>query len=335
MQPLQRNPREYPRFRQNILHLYSAAETARLFYASGQFELPLSDANKLMLIRGHCTGFNSVEEIAQKSGIPRQEVACIAEALADEGLLHGEESPGSSPTPGEVREALRKICSLWGDELRLLYIGNRFAAGDLPKPVLVGWLLEMYHYIRDCPLAIGYAASLARGPLKEVLLKYASEESGHESFVLKALMRLGLSREAVEASTPLVSTRLIGYTMRDLAQIAPGSMLLMAAMVEAQEFNPEGIQEFTNALIKAYDIPADALEPIFEHQKIDVEMGHAQLLDSNLDLIDITDRAVLDKLVDRLHDLKHAFELQNTEIAEYYSDCGRLVPRLPVAFQSI
>ena len=85
-----------------------------------------------------------------------------------------------------------------------------------------------------------------------------------------------------------------------------------------------------------YDLPLTTFDPFFEHQKIDVGMGHAELLSNNIDLFDITDPQRLDRIVNSLHDLKHAFELQSAEIKSYYTSlAGKYFPRQPMLFSSL
>jgi hypothetical protein len=83
-------------------------------------------------------------------------------------------------------------------------------------------------------------------------------------------------------------------------------------------------------------LSADAFDPYFEHQAIDVGMGHAELLATHRHLIAVTDRRTLDQVTNTMHDLLHAFDLQGTEIKAYYAQLnGKYVPRQPVTFDAI
>ncbi|MFM7791165.1 MAG: hypothetical protein ACKO90_24675, partial [Microcystis panniformis] len=136
----------------------------------------------------------SVEEIAQKSGLSPEDVTDILDSLDQIGVLRPTSEPEGKLDIEYVRNALKKGCEIWSGELSDTYIGNEFAEGNLPKTVLIGWQLEMYHYVKDFPHAIDHGAKRATGKLKEVLLKYADEERGHEEFVVQTLQNLGLSR---------------------------------------------------------------------------------------------------------------------------------------------
>lgn len=287
-------------------------------------------------MRSHCTGHHSIESIAEKSGLSVADVNALLSSLEPAEIVYFSKSSDEKLTPEHVREVLQQACGIWSDELRISYIGNEFAQGELPESVLIGWLLEMYHYIKDFPCAIAHAACHATGKLKDLLVKYAAEERGHETFVLETLVNLGMSREDVKMSIPLLSTRLIGFLMRELFELEPSSALMVAAVIEAQEFDEKQINEFKTKLHEHYGVDDKAFEPYFAHQEIDVGLGHAQLLASNLDLIDIRDRQLLDQLVNKIHDLKHAFDLQGIEIKSYFTTLnGKYFPRQAVNFESI
>ena len=85
-----------------------------------------------------------------------------------------------------------------------------------------------------------------------------------------------------------------------------------------------------------YGLPLNTFDPFFEHQKIDAGMGHAELFEDNAELFEVSDPQRLDRLVNRLHDLKHAFELQSLEIKSYYTKLeGKYFPRQPMLFSSL
>ncbi|WP_437308691.1 iron-containing redox enzyme family protein [Sorangium sp. So ce388] len=324
----------HPRLRENIWHIRASSDTALLITSDSRFEVGTEDALRFLKMRSHCTGFHSVEEIAQRSGIALDDVRSILASLEEAGVVFS--SPAERAELDRVRAALLSVCKIWSDELRLAYIGNEFRHGSLPKTALTGWLCEMYHYISDFPLAIEHGARRAEGRLKDVLVRYAQQEKHHDEFVVRTLENLGLKRDEVKGSAPLVSTRAIGLLMREMFEHEPCSVLLMAALVEAQEFQEEHIAGFKQCMHETYGVPLDAFDPFFEHQQIDVGMGHAELLADNIDLIDVTDMERLDGMVNRLHDLKHAFELQSLEIRDYYTNLnGKYFPRQRMRFSSL
>jgi pyrroloquinoline quinone (PQQ) biosynthesis protein C len=327
----------FPKLRENIWHISLQSDTALLVTSRASFEVDRDDALKFVRMRSFCTGVHSVDDIACKSGLTVEEVSSILASLRDAEVLCP--APGASEPPSldEIRSTVLKIVGIWSEELRGGYIGNEFLRGQLTRTALAGWLVEMYHYIKDFPWAIEHGAKhTPAGKLRDVLVNYANQEKNHEEFVVKTLVNLGLKREEVKNSTPLVSTRAVSLLMREMFAEEPVSVLLMAALVEAQEFREDAIQAFKERMRELYDLPLDTFNPFFEHQKVDVGMGHAELLANNIELFDITDPRRLDQIINRLHDLKHAFELQTAETKSYYSNLeGKYFPRQPMLFSSL
>jgi pyrroloquinoline quinone (PQQ) biosynthesis protein C len=328
--------RTHPRLRENVWHMHPAEKNALLITSQARFEVSAQEVFDFIKMRPYCNGHHSVEDIAERSALPLEQVQAIVDSLDEMEVLYRPVYPDGEVPIEEVRAKFLTICQIWAEELVASYIGNEFARGELPKEALIGWLLEMYHYIKDFPYAIEHAANHATGKLKKVLSRYANEEKNHDIFVLKTLENLGLSRAEIESSTPMLSTRMVGFLMRELFEIEPSSVLMMAALVEAEECNEDTIGEFIQQLVDCYHIDPSAFDPYFEHQKIDVELGHVELLAKNIDLVQLTDLKRLDLITNKLHDLKHAFDLQGVEIRAYYTRIeGKYIPRQPVHFTSI
>lgn len=285
-------------------------------------------------IRSHCTGYNSIADISKKSGVDAIKVESIIESLSEIGIIHPSEE--SEETNEVVNKKFMNLCEIWAEELKINFIGNKLMEGKLPKEVLIGWLIEMYHYISDFPSAIDVAVSQAEGELKTLLCKYANEERHHNVYVLRTLNNIGITEEEVKSSTPMLSTRLIGFIMRDLFQLCPSSVLLMAALVEANEVEEDKLDVFNEKMKEHYNTPDKAFKPYFDHQDIDAKLGHINLLKENLHLLQFDSKKTRDLVVNKLHDLKHAFDLMGLEIEDYYKDmAGKYFPRQPIYFGAI
>jgi hypothetical protein len=269
--------------------------------------------------------------------VPAESVRANIYSLFSAGLLVPPQQAAVDGIAAEAaREKLKQIGEIWGRELTRHFVANELLDDGLSKDVLVGWLLEMYHYVKDFPEIIAYGGTKATGRLAELFKRYAAEESGHEEFVVRTLMNLGLSRKEIEASNPLVSTRLIGFLMREIFEFEPATVLLVASIIEAHETPEDQLEAFQRALERKYDLKQGAMAPYFQHQLIDVALGHSKLLEDNLELFAVRDIAALDRIVDKMHDLKHAFELQSSEIKSYYGNLsGMYFPRQPMTFSAL
>ncbi|WP_426172711.1 iron-containing redox enzyme family protein [Massilia sp. TWR1-2-2] len=325
-----------PRLRENLWEITPGAPEATVETMDARFAVPTAQALAFADIRSHCTGHNGAHQIAERSGTALADVVSMLAALSDAGLMLPDANQATQcqqPTLAHVHDRVERACAAWSRALNRAFVANELIEGKLAKTVLTGWLIEMYHYVRDFPEAIASAASGADGELADLLDRYVEQERGHENFVLQTLVNIGLTGEEVRSSQPLVSTRLIGLLMRELFALAPESVLLVAALVEAHDMAPAQMNEFQQALERAYQLPSGAMQPYFRHQAIDAALGHSELLADNLHLFKVTDAALLDQIVNKLHDLKHAFDLQSHEIRRYYGELGgKYFPRQPMTF---
>ena len=299
----------------------------------GIFEIDTASALQFQRVRAHCTGHNSVDMIAARSGLSVDDVLGVLEAAEMVGMRVS----GCTIAPEDRSTRLKRIVEMWAEELKRSFVGNRLLDPEAGPRLLKGWLLETYHYVADFPEAIALAAERTQSvELRQLLQRYTYEERGHERFVLNCLVRLGFDAEEVRQSSPLLSTQLIAIKMRDLFLIEPSSVLLMAAMVEAQEFDSSDVVSLQREIEAHHGIPEGALAPFFEHQRIDFELGHHLLLDNNISLLSTSNAATTDLMVNALHDLKHAFDLQNIEIAQYYGSAeGQYIPRQPLTMAAL
>lgn len=324
----------YPKFRENIWRFSVDGDKAYLITSDEAFEVDADDVRNFLKIRSHCTGHNNINEISEKSGTDVQKTKNIIDSLAEIGIVYP--SVACNDNTEVINKKLMNLCEIWSEELKINFIGNKLMEGKLPREALIGWLIEMYHYISDFPAAIDVAVNHADGDLKALLMKYANEERHHNIYVLRTLKNLGIKEAEVTSSTPMLSTRLVGFIMRDLFQLCPSSVLLMAALVEANEIEEDKLDVFNDKMKEHYNTPDKAFAPYFDHQNIDAKLGHVNLLKDNLHLLQFDNKQTIDLVVNKLHDLKHAFDLMGLEIENYYEDLmGKYFPRQPIYYDAI
>lgn len=325
-----------PKLRHNLWTSFEdTPETTYLTVSHGKFAVPTAEAQLFLKMRGFCTGHHSRSEVIRRSGLESDRAENILSSLEEAGVFRPAYQPFQALDAANLRETLLSACRIWSEQMAETNIAVDIMAGKGTPQTVIGWMLETYHYIRTFPEAIQVAADAADGELRETLYAYAAQERGHEAFVLRTLRGLGLDTAEVESSVPLVSTRLIDLLMREMFAETPCSALLLARIVEAAELDDEDIGAFQAAVTRQYGFPDDALEPFFEHSRIDEGLGHASLAERNQHLITVGSEAALHRLVNRLHDIKHAFDLQKLEIVHYYNNVGNYVPRQFVDYFAI
>ncbi len=326
----------YPKFRHNLWTTFAdEPNTTYLTVSHSKFTVPSEEAQQFLRIRSHCTGHNTVEQIAAKGGLDLDQTKSILSSLESAGVFRAPYKPFAELTADEVREVLFSATRIWSEQLAETNIAVDIRAGNVPRNVLHGWLLETYHYIRCFPEAVAHAARHAQGELRSVLERYAEEERGHESFVLSVLESLGFTKAEVETSIPLTSTRLVDFLMKELFERFPPAALLVAAVVEADDLSESESDEFRNDVGRRYGISPEVLAPLQKHMMVDSQLGHAQLARKYAHLIVVPDEKTLHDTVNKIHDIKHGLDLQKLEIKEYYSRVGNYIPRQAVDFFAI
>lgn len=325
-----------PKFIHNLLTNYAEEpDVTYLTVSHGRYEIPRHEAEEFLKIRAFCTGHARVEDIARKGGLPLERTRQIIASLAENDMLRRPWRPFESLSADDIQQTMRVATGLWAQQLRETHIAVEVFNGEVSFQVAVGWLLESYHYIHCFPAALEVAAASAAGTLHHVLQDYAAQEQGHELFVEQTLCRLGLSSDEIRSSVPLVTTRLIDLLMRELFRDTPCAALLVAAMVEADDFAPEELQGLQAAFARHYEVDLDCLAPYFRHSQIDADLGHAKLADAHSHLLRWHSESQLARTVNRLHDLKHAFDAQKLEIKAYYGQVGNYFPRQRVDYFSL
>ncbi|HRG64135.1 MAG TPA: hypothetical protein PLP75_14080, partial [Burkholderiales bacterium] len=232
-----------------------------------------------------------------------------------------------------VRDKLENACIMWGEQLHDTHILNDILSGECSFHQFQGFLLETYHYIKMFPDVLSYAERCAQLPeLKELLHNYTQQEIGHEGFVLSALMDTGVTFAEVEASVPLVSTQNILNLLKELFVDYPWTPLFVAKVIEEGDFSSMVVEITGNKLKEIYDITYNPLVHLYNHAEIDFQLRHFFILDNNKHLIELIEKQDIHDILNRIHDIKHAFDLQKLEIKDYYSHPGNYFPRQKVDF---
>ena len=135
-----------PRLRENVWRIRPDAQASEMETLQGVFEVETARALAFMRIRSHCTPHNSLDVIATRSGVSRERVIADLFSLVVPAVLVGPGRHGDAAvSTAQVADVLMGAASLWGRELSATLIANHLCAEVLPRSLLQGWLLEMYH----------------------------------------------------------------------------------------------------------------------------------------------------------------------------------------------
>ncbi|MDO6708359.1 hypothetical protein [Photobacterium sp. 1_MG-2023] len=322
-----------PKFIHNLwTHFEDNPDVYLLRTSKGYFEVDKNDSELFLKFRGLCTGHNSQSEISDKTGIPLDKISDIIKSLEEIECLRIE-SDINLITDDIIYDKMKTACEMWAEQLEDSHLFNDVIHGNHDINILKGLLLETYHYIKDFPDCIKAARdNTSNNRLKEKLDIYYNQEKGHEVFILSCLEKLGLSSEEVTTSIPLVSTQSLLNLIKDLFVKYPYSVALVARVIEADEYNEDIAIEIRNALENNLKIDRNCLDGLIEHMAIDYSLGHSNLIDEHHEFIKVSNIEDAHIILNRIHDIKHSFDIQKLEILDYYGHTGNYIPRQRVDF---
>lgn len=120
--------------------------------------------------------------------------------------------------------------------------------------------------------------------------------------------------------------------MEDLFIKYPITVFLLSRIIEADEFSEENAEFVRSKIKEHFNLDRNSLDKLMLHAKVDFDLGHSNLIYKNKSLITLEDKNDAHFILNRIHDIKHAFDLQKIEIIEYYNHTGNYIPRQKVDF---
>jgi len=150
---------------------------------------------------------------------------------------------------------------------------QRALAGDVTRELYVAFLTQAYHHVRHTvPLlmAVGARVPDRHAWLRDAILHYLEEETGHDEWILNDIERAGGDRAAAAASEPSVATEaMIAYAYDTVARRNPLGFFGMVHVLEgtsvALALNAAG------RIQQALGLPVSAFTYLRSHGELDQE----------------------------------------------------------------
>ena len=150
---------------------------------------------------------------------------------------------------------------------------RRALAGDVTRELYVAFLTQAYHHVRHTvPLlmAVGARVPDRHAWLRDAILHYLEEETGHDEWILNDIERAGGDRAAAAASEPAVATEaMVAYAYDTVTRRNPLGFFGMVHVLEgtsvALALNAAG------RIQQALDLPASAFTYLRSHGELDKE----------------------------------------------------------------
>jgi hypothetical protein len=113
---------------------------------------------------------------------------------------------------------------------------RRALAGEVTRELYVAFLTEAYHHVRHTvPLLMAVGARLPdrHAWLRDAVLHYLEEETGHDEWILNDIARAGGDRVAAAASAPAVATEaMVAYAWDTVMRGNPVGFFGMVQVLE-------------------------------------------------------------------------------------------------------
>ena len=301
------------------------------------FEFEPAEANPELLFRArrYFDGRNSSAFAAETLGIPERDILRLAEQLEEWGFVQEARTEQSIPVQ-EFLQTMERVCRSWNRQLGFHKLFQWLENGRVEKEVLLGLMLETYHYVSAASQHIACAiANCQKKQWREMLSEYLAEEHNHAPLILETLLRMGLKREDVLASTPTPGTLALIHFLLRVGTESTLHYFVAMSFVEAREEDSAIGAESLRGMSSRFGYSSNAVEPILQHMFDDVAAGHSNLLVEALQGRESILLSEADAAANMLHDLKHAFDLFHDQILSYYSGPSNVIPRRRVNFAAL
>jgi hypothetical protein len=121
----------------------------------------------------------------------------------------------------------------------------------------------------------------------------------------------------------------------DIARRNTLAYIACTTLFEAVPEDYEAARASFEAMAETNGVAAHLVAPVVEHLAGDIAAGHTNLLRGVLAQTEYVDAPLVHDVVNRMHDLKHAFDQYHDGILQYYSDISNYIPRVRVDYFSL
>lgn len=160
---------------------------------------------------------------------------------------------------------------------------RRALTGEVTRELYVAFLTQAYHHVRHTvPLLMAVGARTADRPawLRDSILHYLEEETGHDEWILNDIERAGGDRAAAATSGPAVATEaMVAYAYDTVMR---GNPLGFFGMVHVLEGTSVALAlNAAERIQRALGLPVSAFTYLRSHGELDKEHVHdlAAILD--------------------------------------------------------
>lgn len=267
--------------------------------------------------------------LSNDTGLNTDAIGRLFKALESHGLLYRYDQIKGPITGLEFHsEYFSKVLPSWLSEAFSHPFWQRMNTGKGSARLFSGWLIELYHYTRNANrhMPLSCAQTLEK-PIKTLRAKHYAEEWNHYHFFMKSLKALGFTESEIRDSVPLPTTLALSNFMRQAAREDILCYSICSAVLEGTTTDRSQYNPYYEKSAQLYNIPSEAIVPIYAHLDLDVKYGHSDLFLEILTHVDVLTPERAGRIFEYGHQLVELIWLWTENIEKYYEDEKNPVPR--------
>ena len=264
-------------------------------------------------------GKHTFQELSSKTGISLDQVKEYVRFLDRELLITDGEFEKSTFTSGlEFIINLEYKVSNWMKVLNSNPFWIELMEGTLDKNAIIGHTIENYLILEKEYDFDGPIMSFEQHPeRREILHEFYREEHGHDELVLKSLTNIGISREDLDKSVPLVYTEGLCNLLNLWSNEDPLSFMASLYILEGVDWEPD---TFIKEISTNYDLPKGFIAPQVNHADLNQGHGHGNLTRQLFNTFTLIEEEDQKRITSNLKLLVDTLDEFYKEIYKYYAN---------------
>lgn len=329
----------YPRLRHFTMLSNNESESLHIVVGTEHFEMNelLGSRDEFLNVKRYFDGRHSIEEISTITNVSIDDIKNIVNCFDELGILRKEGNDKEIRIDkNELISKVNQTCLMWQRQIGYHKLFNLLKNKLVRKEVLIGLLIETYHYVKSAPEHTGTALVHCKNDKwKNILLNYLVDEFDHSKYYLDALIKLGIPEERIHSAHPLIGTSSLINMLNEIGRKSTLGYLACTNLFEANKFDYQNSKEVIQNIFSLYDFPVEAINGPITHMEADLAMNHNSLFSDALNGSNDLDIDEINYAINCVHDLKHSFDQYHDQILQYYSDISNYIPRLKVDYNSL
>jgi pyrroloquinoline quinone (PQQ) biosynthesis protein C len=278
-------------------------------------------------------GASGPSELSREIGIGEDKLQRFMDSLVAAGLLYERDLSPTGLSGLELHAKFASVLASWLSEAFAHPFWERMMTGKGSARLFTGWLIELYHYTKNANRHMPLSCAIrSEKPIKQLRAKHYAEEWNHYHYFMKSLKALGFTEPQIADSVPLPMTLALSNFMRQAAREDILAYSICSAVLEGTTTDRRTYNPYYEKSAALYDLPKEAIAPIYAHLDLDVQYQHSDLFREILEQAPHLSAERASKVLDYGHQLVEHIWLWTENIEQYYQVQANPLPRQPLDF---